>query len=101
MAMGGFQAGPDGNPVKELIPGADESYDAVSKTFQGIVKLSLRARHDNRFTLSAFGAPSSSGGPGKFAIDHLQEVPETLVNTTNPVQRHLQLDRPPDQQPPV
>jgi hypothetical protein len=81
---GGFMLGPDGNPVKVLIPGADESYDAVSKTIQAIIKLTYALNSDNRLTLSAFGAPSSSGGPGKFAIDHLQEVPETLVNTTTP-----------------
>ena len=81
---GGFQIGPDGNPVKERISGADESYDAIARTFQGIVKLTYAPNLDNRFTLSAYGAPSSSGGPGKFAIDHLQEVPETNVNTTTP-----------------
>ncbi|HXU81726.1 MAG TPA: TonB-dependent receptor [Polyangia bacterium] len=84
MAPGGFQVGPDGNPVKELIPGADESYDAVSRTMQGILKLTYALDSDNRFSLSAYGAPSTSGGAGKFAIDHLQEVPETLVNTTTP-----------------
>jgi hypothetical protein len=81
---GAFQLGADGNPVRELIPGADESYDATSRTFQGIVKLTWAINSDNRLTLSAFGAPSSSGGAGKFAIDPLQDIPETLVNTTSP-----------------
>jgi hypothetical protein len=82
--MGGFKLDASGNPVKELIPNADESYDAVSRTFQGLIKLTYAMDSDNRFSLSAFGAPSSSGGPGKFAIDQLQEVPETLVNTSTP-----------------
>jgi hypothetical protein len=81
---GGFKLGDDGNPAKELIPGADQSYDAVSKTIQAIIKLTYTLDSNNRITLSGFAAPSSSGGPGKFAIDHLQEVPETMVNTTTP-----------------
>jgi hypothetical protein len=80
----GFRIGPDGNPSREYIPGADESYDATSRQIQGILKLTYAIDSDNRLTLSAFGAPSSSGGAGKFAIDPLQDIPETMVNTTSP-----------------
>ena len=80
----GFALGPDGNPVRTPIAGADESYDATSRQIQAILKLTYAINADNRLTLSAFGAPSSSGGAGKFAIDPLQDVPETLVNTTTP-----------------
>jgi hypothetical protein len=81
---GGFALGPDGNPIKERIAGADESYAATARQLQGIVKLTFAASANNRLTLSAFAAPYTSGGAGKFAIDPLQDIPETLVNTTTP-----------------
>jgi hypothetical protein len=83
-APGGFKLGPDGNPLREPVPGADERYDAVSRQLQGIVKLTYSPSSDHRLALTAFTAPSHSGGPGKFAIDALQDVPETVVNTTTP-----------------
>jgi hypothetical protein len=80
----GLRKGPDGNPLREKIEGADESYTAVARQVQGILKLTYAVNADNRLTLSAFGAPSKGGGDGKFAIDPQQEIPETSVNTTSP-----------------
>jgi hypothetical protein len=80
----GFKRGPDGNPLRERIDGADQSYPAVARQVQAILKLTGALDADNRFTLSAFGAPSQGGGAGKFAIDPQQEIPETSVNTTTP-----------------
>jgi hypothetical protein len=70
----GVRRGPDGNPLREKIDGADQSYPAVSRQLQGILKLTYALDASNRFTLTAFGAPSQGGGAGKFAIDPQQEI---------------------------
>jgi hypothetical protein len=73
-----FQA--DGvTPVIEPveIPGSDQQFEAVSQTVQAIGKLTWAVNENNKVAVTGIVSPSSSGGPGKFAIDPMTGAPET------------------------
>jgi hypothetical protein len=75
--------GPDGvtpviAPVK--IPGSDQTFDAVNQRLQAIGKLTWAVNDRNKIALTAIASPSTSGGPGKFAVDPLTDLPETSSN---------------------
>jgi hypothetical protein len=65
-------------PVK--IPGSDQSFEAVNQRLQAIGKLTWAVNDRNKLTLTAIASPSTSGGPGKFAVDPLTDLPETSSN---------------------
>lgn len=85
-----------------------ENYVADSRTIQGILKLTYSLNADNRFTLSAFGTPTTSGGggsldasknlitPGKYAINPLTGQPESGGNSTYGATAHTYVSQPLD-----
>jgi hypothetical protein len=75
--------GSDGSPqldetgaeVGNIIPGSEQTYAAVMNEMQMFGKLTYTVNPRVRTSLSAYYLPSSSGGDGKFAIDHLTAQP--------------------------
>jgi outer membrane receptor protein involved in Fe transport len=61
----------------EIIPGADESYDATSQTIQAIAKLTYAINQNNKLTATGIVSPTTTGGAGRFSIDPLTGAPET------------------------
>lgn len=57
-----------GTEVSEL-EGARRQFFADQRTFQYIGKLTYLINQDHNLTLSVYGAPTSSGGEGKFGFD--------------------------------
>jgi phage gp45-like len=62
------------------IPGSYQQFDALNTRLQAIGKLTWAVNERNKVTLTAVASPSSSGGPGKFAVDPLTDAPETSSN---------------------
>jgi len=50
------------------LAGAAQSYSATQQSLQFIGKLTWRPNDSNSFTLSVFGAPTTSGGEGAFGL---------------------------------
>lgn len=75
-STGNVLIGPDGNPVAQPINGMDQRYQAVAHTLQAIGKLTYAIDADNRLTATFIASPTTTGGPGKFAVDPLAGGPE-------------------------
>ena len=57
-----------GIPVTTEIPGSLSRYFADQSTYQYMGKLTYLINQDHNISLSVYGTPTSSGGPGKFQI---------------------------------
>jgi hypothetical protein len=83
-----------------------QRYLADQKTFNMMAKLTWSLNADNRFTLSAYGTPTTSGGgasfngkevtPGKYAINPLSAAPESGGAGTYSSQAHQYISTPLD-----
>lgn len=58
-----------GNTVTTPIPGTNARYFADTFAVQYIGKLTLAVTPNHHLTVSAYGSPGRSGGPGRFGID--------------------------------
>lgn len=59
-------------PVVERIPGSTKFYDAEERAYQYVGKLTWAPNADNSFELTISGAPTFSGGDGRFSLDPQQ-----------------------------
>jgi outer membrane receptor protein involved in Fe transport len=102
--LNAFVLGKDGNYVKDEngfsrtqpIPGTTTQYFADQRTVQYIGKLTWQAAADHTLTLSLYGAPTTSGGNGRFAYrvdDNLVEVDNIAGNFTAYAHRNEQNTR--------
>ena len=60
----------DGVEQSQRISGTRQSFTAEERTFQYIGKLTLNITPDHNVSVSVYGTPTSSGGPGKFGFDN-------------------------------
>ncbi|WNG51188.1 TonB-dependent receptor [Archangium minus] len=76
-SLNAFVLGEDGKPLKnedgfsrtELIPNSTTRYFADQRSVQYLGKLTWQVHADHSFTLSVYGTPGSSGGPGRFGYN--------------------------------
>ena len=69
----------NGFNATERIPNTTKNYFADQRTFQYLGKLTWQAHADHSVTLSMFGAPTQSGGNGRFAY----RVEDNAVEVNN------------------
>jgi outer membrane receptor protein involved in Fe transport len=69
----------NGLNATERIPGTTKNYFADQRTVQYLGKLTWQAHADHQLTLSVFGAPTRSGGDGRFAF----RVEDNAVEVAN------------------
>jgi hypothetical protein len=74
---GNAQRDAEGFTLTERIAGTERRYFADQRNLQYIGKLTYNLAPDHTVSLSVAGAPSSSGGPGRFAISGRTGAPET------------------------
>ncbi len=65
-----------GNPVVQQITGMNQNYQAIAQTYQAIGKLTYAINANNKLTATFIMSPTTTGGPGKFAVDPLAGGPE-------------------------
>jgi hypothetical protein len=66
----------NGDSVRTLIPGTEQSYDSVGNAIQAIAKVSYAPNSDHSISLTTVVAPSRSGGSDEYGIDPELGVPE-------------------------
>ncbi|WP_306818066.1 TonB-dependent receptor [Archangium lipolyticum] len=75
--LNAYVLGEDGKPLKdengfsrtELIPNTTTRYFADQRSVQYLGKLTWQVAADHSLTLSVYGTPASSGGPGRFGYN--------------------------------
>ena len=78
--------GPDGTPLVQQIAGMNQQYQASARTLQAIGKLTYAVDADNKLTATVIVSPTTTGGPGRFAVDPLAGGPRGRRR----LERHLQ-----------
>ena len=73
---GNVELGPNGVPLVQQIGGMNQQYQAVAQTYQAIGKLTYALNSNNKLTATFIMSPTTTGGPGKFAVDPLAGGPE-------------------------
>ncbi|HEX8703792.1 MAG TPA: TonB-dependent receptor [Myxococcaceae bacterium] len=76
---GNYVQNENGFNVTERIPGTTKNYFADQRTIQYLGKLTWQAHADHQVTFSVFGAPTTSGGDGRFAY----RVEDNAVEVAN------------------
>jgi hypothetical protein len=66
----------NGQPVRQLIPGTEQSWSANGSSLQAIAKLSFSPSADHQLSFTSVAAPFRSGGAGQYGIDPDLGVPE-------------------------
>jgi outer membrane receptor protein involved in Fe transport len=72
-----------GATQRTLIPGTEQTYQAVANSLQAVANLSFSPSRNHSFTLTSFVTPWRAGGGGKFAYDVQDGTPNggTLAGT--------------------
>jgi hypothetical protein len=81
-ATGNIVLDKNGNPVVQQIYGMNQKYQSVAQTYQGIGKLTWAINSNNKVTATFIMSPTTTGGPGKFAVDPRGAGPE-VSDATN------------------